>query len=403
MATPTRISLKNRLIGVAIINQFGSWLSFLAIVLYAQQEYGSLASSVVFLVQTVPALLAARSISDRLPAQHARIYWVVGQAALGALTVALAFVHEWFGAVLIYVALSMLVKAILSPLYMSLVVGSVPHKQRRATMTGVGAAGSIAIVVAPALGGLLLTIVGPASLFLMNAATYAVVAALVLGTRQLRAQEPETSSPMRRLSIWSSIPSARSLMFGPSDSRRSVLSDPVLATWVLLLFIGALLNSVETPFSFDVLGVSQAEFGWILSCFGLGGLAVLVGTMVRDSPLLGPRTAVAVYAGGLVLWMFAGRPGAYLGFFLAGIGGAVLSGWARSQLDEWSEQQAVRPQLLWGWANQSMLFVNLVSYGAVAIAFALGVSSVYVAGALLMFFAPFFVVVERSTRRKAVA
>lgn len=402
METRTRISAKNQLIGVAVINQFGSWLSFLAIVLYAQQEYGSAASAVVFLVQTVPALLAARSISDRIPAQHARQYWVVGQAVLGALTVALAFVHEWFGAVLIYVALSMLVKAILSPLYMSLIVGSVAQEQRRATMTGVGAAGSIAIVIAPALGGLLLTVIGPTYLFLMNAATYAIVAVLVLISRQLRAQDPDAASSVPRRSLWSSIPSPRSLMFGPSDSRRFVLSDAVLATWVLLLLIGALLNSVETPFSFDVLGVSQAEFGWILACFGLGGLAVLVVSLVRDSPLLGPRTAVALYAGGLVLWMFAGRPGAYIGFVLAGIGGALLSGWTRARLDQWSEQHGVRPQLLWGWANQSMLFVNLVVYGAAAVAFALGVSPVYLAGALLVFFIPFFVVVARSVRQKVV-
>lgn len=400
MDQATRISSKHRLIAIAVINQFGSWLSFLAIVLYAQQEYGSAASAVVFLVQTVPALLAARSISDRISAQHARHYWVAGQLTLGALTVVLAFTHAWFASVLIYVALSMLIKAILSPLYMSLIVGSVPQEQRRATMTGVGAAGSIAIVIAPALGGLLLTTIGPTYLFLMNAGTYVLVSMLVLLSKQLRAQDREAESPSKPRGLWSSIPSPKSLLFGPGDNGRFVLADPVLATWVLLLLIGALLNSVETPFSFDVLGVSQAEFGWILACFGLGGLLVLIISLTRDSPMLGPRTAVVLYVSGLVLWMLGGRPGAYAGFFLAGVGGALLSGWARARLDEWSEHHLIRPQLLWGWANQTMLFVNLVVYGAAAVCFALGVSPIYLAGALIFFFIPFFVVVSMSVRNR---
>lgn len=388
-----------------------AWLSFLAIIMYVQQAYGSAASAVVFLVQTVPALLAARSVSDRIPSRAARKYWVWGHLVLSAMTAALALTHTLFASVLAYVALSMLLKAILSPLYMSLIAGSVPQEQRRSTMTGVGAAGSIAIVIAPALGGLLLSTVGPGWLFAVNAATYALVAVIMLARQQIRSPEAAQAGadqgsqagqpvePPAPRSPWSSLPSPRSLLFGPGSGGRFVLKDPVLATWVLLLLVGALLNGMETPFSFDVLGVTQAEFGWILSCFGLGGLLVLILSSVRDEPFIGPRWAVVMYAGGLAAWMVAGPVGAYLGFFVAGMGGALISGWTRAQLDLWSESRGVRAQLMWGWANQTMLFVNLLTYTAVSVAFSFHPSSTVLAGAILLLFIPFFVCVAANLRQ----
>lgn len=400
MSGRRRNSAKHALISLAVINQFGSWLSFLAIILYAQQEYGSAASAIVFVAQTVPALIAARSVSDRIPLQHARRCWILGQVALGALTAALALIHTAFAAVLIYVALSMLLKAILSPLYMSLMVGSVPQDQRRATMTGVGAAGSIAIVVAPALGGVLLSSIGPTWLFLLNATTYFLVALLMLVNPRLRAQDPSAGAQAAPRSLWSSIPSPRSLLLGPGDNARFVLRDPVLAAWVLLLAVGALLNGLETPYSFDVLHMSQPEFGRVLACFGLGGLVVLILSSVRDTALIGPRWAVVLYGGGLLAWLLGGDVGAYLGFFVAGFGGAHVSGWIRARLDQWSDSRGLGAQQLWGWANQTTLFVNLVVYSAVSVTFLMHGSSVVLAGILMVLFVPFFAVVAACVRQR---
>ncbi|WP_158251216.1 MFS transporter [Cryobacterium sp. Y11] len=386
------MSNKRTFIGIAAVNQFGNWLTFLSVIVFAQQSYGSAASALIFLAQTVPALLAARSISDRIPVRYTRRAWILGQVTLAGITLGIAVTYHYFAAILAYVAISMMIRAVLNPLYMALLVESVPQPQRQSTMTGVGAAGSIAVVVSPAVGGLLLATVGPTYLFLLDAATFVAVSLWMLTAKGV--QSPKSGNPPTNR-WWSGLPSPRALARAPGLANRHVWGFPALTAWIFLLLVGALLNALETPFSFTIIQVSEAEFGWILACFGAGGLLVLIASLFSEVKLLRPNLAVVGYAVGLLVWMVLPTAGPYLGFFIAGLSAATLSGWVRASVDAWSQTNNVDAKLVWGWANQSTLFVNLVSYVLASVLFGLGLSPIYLAALLFLAFIPLAVSVHR--------
>lgn len=387
--------MKRSFIGIAVVSQIGNWLTFLAVIVHAQLAYGAAASTVVFVAQTVPALIGARAISDRIPAHWVRSSWIGGQLLLALLTTVLAFTYGSFVILLGYVAVSMLLRAALNPLFMTLITDNVAEEQRAATMTGVGAAGSVAVVLSPALGGMLLTTIGPMYLFLIDALTFGVSAVWMVSAkpRAIAAHGQGGRNPW-----WQGLPSLRSLSTAPGLSDLRTWSVPVLMTWPAMLLVGALLNALEAPLSFDVLGFTEIEFGLALACFGAGGLIVLAVTLFSDRQLFGPRIAVTVYAVGLTMWVFIPGVGPLVGFFMAGVASAVLSGWIRASLDRWASVSRVDPKDLWGWATQTTLFVNLVSYGAAAALFAFGAPPYVLAAILLLAFVPLLLVVQATLR-----
>lgn len=388
-------SLKRTFIGIAIVNQAGNWLTFLALIVIAQKSAGAAGSSAVFLAQTLPALIAARAVSDRIPTHHIRRVWVGGQLLLAVLTLMMYWGHHSVAAILAYAAVSMLARSILAPLFVTLLVESVAAAHRPATLTGVGAAGSLSLMLAPALGSTVLSLVGAGALFLLDAVSFLVIGLWVASVREMAVP---AATGRERGSLRASLPGPRDLRYAPGLPDQSLWQVPVLAGWLALLLAGALLNGVETPYSFTVLGMTDAGFGLALACFGAGGVTVLVISAIADRTpphLLG---AALVYAAGILVWLAVPRIGAYLGFGLAGAGAALISGQIRTGMDAWARAHRVDPALLWGWANQTTLLINLLGYGATALAFALGVSAIAVAAFLVLALAALVLAAARCPR-----
>ncbi|WP_432570702.1 MFS transporter [Kineococcus sp. SYSU DK005] len=373
---------KALLIASAWVNQIGNFLTFTAVVVQAQVQHGSSFSALVLLAQSVPALLAARSISQRVPAHRTRQVWIGAQVALAALNVALIPLHDGRGALLVFVALTMLLRAVANPLFYAVLGQERDEDRRRATLTAVGAAGSFALVISPAAGGAVLAGSGMVVVLALDALTYllAVVlfaaAAGVSGTPAAAGAAPAGSSGSGasgpgRVRVVNVLGAFQSPV--PGGSR----AHPALLGWVVLIALGAVLNAVQTPASFTLFAFSEADFGVVLASFGAGGVAVFALSAFSDRVRVPLVAAAALLAAGLVLWALdASLVLSCAGFALAGFGSAAATGALRADMAVAAERAAVPVLSLWSWANQVVLAANLVLYGVFAALFAAGVPAV---------------------------
>ena len=388
--------MKRFFIAVAVINQLGNWLTFLVIIYHSQLAFGSVGSGLVLLAQSLPALLAARAISDRIPPHHIARGWILIQGSLAVMTVLVSFAYDSLPAVLAYVAVSMLFRAVANPLFYSMVDAAVSQDEKKSTLTGVAAAGSIATVLSPAGGGALAQLLGVQAVMMVDAFTFAAVALCGLAVAQKIpiAAAPAELPPGAPRRWWADLPLPSALVRGPEGIGSVVRSGP-LAAWCLLLVTGALLNVMETPYSLDVLKFTSVEFGLLLGCFGAGGLAVFLGSAFSNRAWVSLRTATVLYAAGLGLWLTGLGPLPMLGFVLAGFGTAAAAGELRAALSLWGEKNRVPGQKVWGWANQIILAANFVCCGLVTLAYAYGMPPQLVAAPLTCVFILLFAAESR--------
>lgn len=383
--------MKRFFIAVAVLNQLGNWLTFLVIIYHSQLAFGSVGSGLVLLAQSLPALLAARAISDRIPQRHVTRGWILIQGSLAAMTVLVSFAYESLPAVLAYVAASMLFRAVANPLFYSMVDAAVGQDEKKSTLTGVSAAGSVATVLSPAGGGALAQLLGVQAVIMVDACTFAAVALCGLAiARKIPFPTASAEPPGDPRGWWSDLPLPSALVRGP-EGIGSVLRSGPLAAWCLLLMTGALLNVMETPYSLDVLKFTSVEFGLLLGCFGAGGLVVFLGSAFSNRSWVSLRTATVLYAVGVGLWLTGFGLLPMFGFVLAGFGTAVAAGELRAALSLWGEENRVSGQKLWGWANQIILAANFICCGLVTLAYAYGMPpqlvAAPVAGVFVLLFA----------------
>lgn len=388
--------MKRFFIAVAVINQLGNWLTFLVIIFHSQVAFGSVGSGLVLLAQSLPALLAARAISDRIPPRRITSAWIVIQGSLAAMTVAVSFAYDSLPAILGYVAVSMLFRAIANPLFYSMVDSTIGEAEKKSTLTGVTAAGSLATVLSPAGGGALALLLGVQAVIIVDAATFAAVAlcGLVMARRIRTPHAPAAPSRHQRRSWLADLPLPSALVRGP-EGVGTLFRDGPLASWALFLVTGALLNVMETPYSLDVLGYTSVEFGLLLGCFGAGGLAVFLASAFSNRSWVSLSTATGLYAAGLALWLTGLGPLPMIGFVLAGFGTAIAAGGLRVALSQWGECNQIPGQKVWGWANQVTLAANFVCYGLVTLGYGCGMPPALVAVPLSIAFVLLFIAENR--------
>ncbi|MFC1401190.1 MULTISPECIES: MFS transporter [Streptacidiphilus] len=361
---PAESRLRRRLVLAAAVSQTGNWLTFLAVVVAVQEKYGSAASAGVFFAQTVPALLGARAVSDRIGGRHTYRAWAATQVVLALLSLTMCVGYRSLPYVYAFVALAMFLRAVANPLLFTLVTTSVSSAVRESTYTAVGAAGSLTLVLAPAVGGALSQALGVGLLFALDASSFLIGVAILLPRhfRHVPDQEPARSAPAgpRRLFSWAGRPQHT----GPLLTRGMVV-------WFSFMLTGALLNAVEMPRFQQGLGFSAGQVGLALGCYGLGGLAALGVSTRRPTWTVPMNLMAALYAVGLVAWSFGSGPLPYLAFLALGCCAALVSGAMRSALSRLAARENVSQQGLWGWVNQIILFANLIMYSLAGILFLL--------------------------------
>jgi hypothetical protein len=356
------MSFRTRLIAASTVSQAGNWLTFLAVMQFTQQHFGSAATAASFLVQSLPAMLSAKRLAEWVPRPWQFRIWVALQIVLAGLTVSLAALGISYLAVLVYLGVATTVRTVSGNLFMAFTTARISEQDREPTFTALGATGSLTLIVSPAIGGAVAAAAGFSSLLMIDAVTF-VLAAAMLAARPIPSVDNTTqeAGPKRTGDE-------------PSNSIRDALADgSSLRTWLrcwwLFSIVGAGTNAVEMPVlnqvhHFDVYGVGLA-----LTAYGTGGAAAFAaGTLKLKNPI-GPAALSAAYTAALTIWLVGGTTGAYVGFFLAGASYGFLSGRIRTMLDTTARQLRVMPISIWGWANKTVLISNVVVYALAAGAF----------------------------------
>jgi MFS family permease len=268
--TRTRAVLRRRdyrlLLGSFATSRVGDFLYLVALSAYVYDRTGSAAwVSAAALSRFLPyTLLSAPAgvVADRY---ERRLVMATGDgvqlAAMTGLTITAAFA----GPPVLVITLSA-VAAGAATLYQSsasaLVAGTVPEDELAAANSLVSTLGELAFIAGPAAGGMLLLLGSPVWAFGINAATFAVSAALLLAIRVRSRPKPaaERAGALREM----------------REGIGAFLGSRTVAVLVGCLVAGTLVYGVELVVlvlvSSRLLGTGTQGLGWLLAASGIGGV-----------------------------------------------------------------------------------------------------------------------------------
>ena len=304
--------------------------TWIAILVYAYKRGGTAEAGVVALVMLIPAALIApfaATASDRFP-RHRVLVASYGIQAVAMLAAAAALLNEAPALVVYVLAAAASASIVLTrPAQGALL----PHVARHpdeltAANVVVGSIEGLAILVGPAVAGIVLATVNPGAVFLVFGVLLAGSAVVMLGLAI------ETRSPV--------VPVDKPATTAAFDGIRTLISEPdprlvvavVASAWILW---GAV-DVLSVMLAIDLLKIGEGGAAFLVSAIGAGGLIGSFGGLA----LVGRRRLAGPLLLGLVLWglPLAGigiAPQAVLAFgfvAIAGAGRAILDAAGRTLL-----------------------------------------------------------------------
>ncbi len=182
-------------------------------------------------------------------------------------------------------------------------------------------AGNLAFVAGPAIGALIVKFGDIDQIFLFDAATSLIAAALVLKVRlrDLHADHDPATEGNSKLSAFQEI--KEGFKFSYSTRTIRLFITTTAATWVAFGAFGA----VEPLFYRDVLEVGPETLGWVNTIFGLGMISGSVLLVKMPERFMTARSVViGVTLSGLCAVLYAGTADVRVVAFGAIVWGAVL-------------------------------------------------------------------------------
>ncbi len=346
IVTPLRAVASSPSIARAVL-AFGGftlaeWAVWIAMLVYAYGQGGATAAGVVAMIQLLPSAVLSPLIagfSDRLPRERMLLTSYVSQSATMAATAVALGSGATFGVVVLLATVTTIAIGMTRPAHFALL----PALGRSADeVTAANVASStvqnVAILVAPALAGVLLAVSGAAAVFALTAVVTGISAILVATVRTERMALAASVEPDRALGAEASGEPASGSdadeeEIGLIDGLRLLRSHVGSRTIVVLIGAGSIiegaLDVIGVVLALEVLGTGDTGVGVLGSAVGMGGL---IGATIAAS-LVGRRRLAGPFAMGLVLW---GLPLAIVGLLpLAGIALVlfVVCGIGRSVMD----------------------------------------------------------------------
>ena len=344
-----RAATTNRMIARAVV-AFGAftlseWAIWIAMLVYAFERGGATAAGIVAVVQLLPSAILAPVISgygDRLPRERLLLAsYVVQATGMTATAFALATGAE---PIVVYVLASATTIGIgmTRPAHFSLLpsLARTPDELTAANVAS-STVQNLAILVAPAMAGLILAAAGAQAVFALTAIISAGEALLVatIRTEPMARVAPRPPAPIEgevdadgarlvaRLAAHD-----EDEVVGLVDGLRLLRRHVGSRTIVILIGAGSLiegaLDIIGVVLALELLETGEAGVGILGSAVGLGGL---IGAAIATA-LVGRRRLAGPFALGLILW---GAPLAIVGllplpvlalllFVVAGVGRSLM-------------------------------------------------------------------------------
>ena len=304
----------------------GGWAYLVALGVYAYEQGGAAAVGLVGLIRLIPAALAApftSSLVDRF--SRVRVMVASDLARCALMLGAAAMIAADGPAPVVYglVALSTVCGTVFRPAQAALLPALVrtPTELTAANVAS-STLESIGTFLGPALGGLLLAVSNPETVFAANAATFVWSALLVIGLRRFEDR-------VSRLHESRSKPAPRRRC--PAGIT-TIAREPTLRTLVGLYgaqtLVAGALNVLVVVTSFELLGLDEAGVGLLYAAVGVGGLiGGFVALVLSPAGRLARDFAIGLALFGLPLALVGGAPisvVAVAGLAVLGIGNSIV-------------------------------------------------------------------------------
>jgi MFS family permease len=345
---------QERLYISTFINSFGSWLTFLAIALIVQEKYGSGQVAWTFLVQTLPAILFTRGLSNLVPVKKQERYFFVLQIALALNCLVLCF-NQSLPVLYGHLFISALLKSISTPLFNTLIGKWFNGEKMKETFIRVGSIQASTLALAPVAGAWIKIVSSAQVLFALDALSF-VLSVVILKELFVKKEINAASGEKKSFQVKDLFADLVSI---PRDIPKMLWSN--LLIWFAFLILGALLNALEFS-GFERLGMKESMIGYALAAWGVGSLIAFI----KKSNLPGALVCLS-YVLSLLLFMVSPLPWiAVLAFAIAGWASAVFSGILRTNIQA-SVPEGYNALPVWAFANQITQVINLVAYAGVGL------------------------------------
>lgn len=266
------------------------WASFVGLSIYAYGVGGASAIGVLGLIRMLPAslgVLAGTVLADRTQRERVLLaVHLIRAATLGAAALVLALDGPaWL--VFVLAALTSVAGAAYRPSHLA-VVPFLARTPQELVATNVSASTfeGLAVLVGPALAGILLTFSGVDVVLAVSA-----IIALWAALQVMRLAPPPFMPARPRGTIEDLLAGARTLAHEPGPRL-------VIGLFASQAFIRGVLNVLLVVASFKLLDAGDSGVGFLNAAFGAGGL---VGSLAGIG-LVGLRRLARPFAGGLVMW-----------------------------------------------------------------------------------------------------
>jgi MFS family permease len=265
----------------------GTWLAFVALTVDVFDRTDSATwVSALFIADFLPAILiglAAGTLVDRMPRRRLMIASDLARVAVFA---ALPFADS-AALIVALAAVAGFATGFFRPAVYAGLPNLVPDEDLAVANSILQTIENAAWALGPILGGLLVTATGPDAAYWINAATFAVSAALLTGIPQRLLQ----SAPAVGHGYW------RDLADGFRLIRRSRALLTILAAWNVVMLATAGANVSEVVLAKDAFSAGDFGYGLLVGATGVG---LAVGSLFAGS-FLENRSLAAVYGASIAL------------------------------------------------------------------------------------------------------
>ena len=279
------------------------WVFIIALSLFAYEEGGAAAVGFVGLIRVLPSVVAApfaAILGDRYPRQRVIFFVNIARTIAIAAAAAVALAGAPIALIYLLTALVGLMQSIFRPTQAALLptLSRSPEELTAANLV-LTTIESVGVFVGPAIGGILLALVGVDAIFAASAVAFLLSALLLAGVR------PE--SPEAEVT-----PSTRGVLRESFAGFTTIARDSRLRLIVGLYgaqtLVAGSLNVLIVVSALELFDLGESGIGFLNSAVGIGGLLGGLGALA----LLGRNRLGSDFALGLLLW---GAPILLIGVF----------------------------------------------------------------------------------------
>jgi MFS family permease len=295
------------------------WVFIIALSLFAYEEGGAAAVGLVGLIRVLPSVVAApfaAMLGDRYPRQRVIFFVNIARTIAIAAAAAVALAGAHIALIYLLTALVGLMQSIFRPTQAALLptLSRSPEELTAANLV-LTTIESIGVFVGPAIGGILLALVGVDAIFAASAVAFLLSALILAGVRP---ESPETKVA----------PSTRGLLRESFAGFTTIARDPRLRLIVGLYgaqtLVAGALNVLIVVSALELFDLGESGIGFLNAAVGVGGLLGALGALA----LLGRNRLGSDFALGLLLWgapilligVFPETPAALLLLAIVGVG-----------------------------------------------------------------------------------